>query len=147
MNVEQLVAQMGSVVCSIHYEAGLSEAMQILDDNQLEVLLVVDDDHSIEGIISKSDIVSSHNISHNWVQPPLSIKDIMTPQEKQTVARKDDEIRTVLAMMEEQNLQHLPILDQGKVFALISLDDVITAFATDTVNTMVSNFINRKKLS
>ena len=34
--------------------------------------------------------------------------------------------------------------DEEKVFALVSIDDVVQAVVTETVNTMVSAFINGK---
>ncbi len=143
MKVEQLVAQKGYMMYSIRPDVHLSEALKILDDNHIEVLMVVDEHQRIEGIVSKRDILYKYSISHSRIQH-MSIKDIMTPQEHIIVVQKDDDVRTVLAVMNEQRIHHLPIFDEGKVFALVSIDDVVEAFVTDTINTMVSDFIKGK---
>jgi CBS domain-containing protein len=141
MNVEQLVAQRKDVVSSIRPDAHLSEALKILDDSHIEVLMVVDEYQHFEGIVSKRDILYKYSTSHSRVQR-MSIKDIMTPQKHLIGVQKDDNVRTVLAVMNEQKIQHLPIFAEGKVFALVSIDDVIEAFVTDIVNTMLSIFID-----
>jgi CBS domain-containing protein len=141
MNVEQLVAQKKDVVSSIRPDTPLSKALKILDDSHIEVLMVVDEYQHFEGIVSKRDILYKYSTSHSRVQR-MSIKDIMTPQKHLIGVQKDDNVRTVLAVMNEQRIHHLPIFDEGKVFALVSIDDVVEAVVTETVNTMVSDFID-----
>ena len=136
MNVEQLVAQRKDVVSSIRPDAHLSEALKILDDSHIEVLMVVDEYQHFEGIVSKRDILYKYSTSHSRVQR-MSIKDIMTPQKHLIGVQKDDNVRTVLAVMNEQRIHHLPIFDEGKVFALVSIDDVVEAVVTEAVNIMV----------
>ena len=141
MKVEQLVAQKKDVVYSIRPDAHLSEALKILDNSHIEVLMVVDEHQHIEGIISKRDILYKYATSHSRVQQ-MSIKDIMTPHKHLIGVQKDDNVRTVLAVMNEQRIQHLPIFDEEKIFALVSIDDVVEAVVTETVNIMVSDFID-----
>lgn len=143
MKVEQLVTQKKDVVSSIRPDAHLSEALKILDDSHIEVLMVVDEQQHIEGLVSKRDILYKYSTSHSRVQH-MSIKDMITPQEYLIGVQKDDDVRTALAVMNAQSIQHLPIFDEEKVFALVSIDDVVQAVVTDTVNAMVSDFINRK---
>ena len=141
MNVEQLVAQKKDVVSSICFDAHLSEALKILDDGHIEVLMVVDEHQHFEGIVSKRDILYKYATSHSRVQQ-MSIKDMMTPQKHLIVVQKDDNVRTVLAVMNEQRIHHLPIFDEGKVFALVSIDDVVEAVVTEAVNIMGPGFID-----
>ena len=68
----------------------------------------------------------------------------MIPQENLIVARKDDDVRSVLGVMNEQRIEHLPIIDEGKVFALVSIADLVEAFVADIVNMMSSAFIKGK---
>ena len=143
MKVAQLVAQKGYMIYSIRPDADLSEALKILDDNHIEVLMVVDENQHIQGIVSKRDILYKYSTSHRRVQH-LSIKDIMIPQENLIVARKDDDVRTVLGVMNAQRIEHLPISDEGKAFALVSIADVVEAFVADIVNMMSSAFIKGK---
>jgi len=143
MKVTQLVAQKEYMIYSIRSDAHLSEALKILDDNHIEVLMVVDEHQHIEGIVSKRDILYKYSTSHSRVQH-LSIKDIMIPQENVIVARKDDDVRTVLGVMNAQRIEHLPISYEGKAFALVSIADVVEAFVADIVNMMSSAFIKGK---
>jgi signal-transduction protein with cAMP-binding, CBS, and nucleotidyltransferase domain len=106
--------------------------------------VVVDEYQHFEGIVSKRDILYKHSTSHSRVQR-MSIKDIMTPQENIILVQKEDDVRTVLAVMNEQRIQHLPIFAEGRVFALISIDDVMEAFITDiSSNTMLADLIDRQ---
>jgi CBS domain-containing protein len=141
MNVEQLVAQKKDVVFSIRPDAHLSEALKILDDSHIEVLMVVDEHQHLKGIVSKRDILYKYSTSHSRVQQ-MFIKDIMTPHRPLIGVQKGDNVRTALAVMNEQRIHHLPIFDEGKVFALVSIDDVVEVVVTETVNTMVSDFID-----
>jgi CBS domain-containing protein len=141
MKIEQLVAQKKDVVYSIRPDTHLSEALKILNDSHIEVLMVVDEHQHIEGIVSKRDILYKYSTSHSRVQQ-MSIKDMMTPQEHISGVQKDHDVRAVLAVMNEQRIQHLPIFDEEKVFALVSIDDVVEAVVTEAVNRMVPDFID-----
>ena len=53
-----------------------------------------------------------------------SVQDIMTPASKLRVAYPDQDILSVLQQMSEQNTNHIPVIEAGKIIGIINREDI-----------------------
>lgn len=124
MKVERILAQKGPDVYSIQSNARVIEAVNLMNQKHIGALVVLDENQNIAGIVTERDIL--------WAVPKkdfqdMPAKDIMTPKDRLISGSKDNDLRYVMSVMSENRIRHLPILDNGKLVALISIRDVIKA--------------------
>jgi len=141
LTAEHLIEQQKPILCSIHPETHLSEALEVLNDSHLEVLLVMDEGQQKQGLISKHDISYANSTSYGKVQQ-MRVQDLLRLQEQNVVAQKSDDIRYVLGVMVEKGMSYLPITHDGNVLAFVCIDDVVDAFVSEIDRTMTRRMFN-----
>jgi CBS domain-containing protein len=128
MKVKDILAVKGSRVVTIVENTSVFEAMLVFSANRIGSLLVVDKDENILGIICARDVLMA-TLNHLEDIKTITIDKIMTTN--LIVARKDDDLDYVRAVMTENRIRHLPIIDNKKVIGLISMGDVVNAQVTE----------------
>lgn len=122
MFVESILKNKGSAVVTTHPDTAVTEVATVLVGKKIGLVLVLDEDHTIVGIVSERDIV--HAIAQNAgsVQD-LSVKDIMT--KNVLTCTPDDDLADIMGVMTHKRVRHLPVLNDGKLVGLISIGDVM----------------------
>jgi len=93
-------------------------AIEKLDKEALRVLLVVDDDHRLLGVVTDGD-VRRHLLKHGGLDEPVHV--VMNKKPK--VAFETDSKDQLLMKMQNLNILHLPILNsENKVIGLETLN-------------------------
>ena len=95
-------------------------------------LPVVDDQGALIGVLSANDVLKALSFKlptlSKWDEDTLnrqfSVLELMTPQPLQTVS-PEDTIRTTAQIFADRNISCLPVLDAGKVVAIVTNRDVI----------------------
>jgi CBS domain-containing protein len=124
MKVEKILAQKGTVVYSIRPNDRITDAAKRMNEKRIGALMVVDENQHIEGIVSERDILQRCAVAAEGFQETL-VKDLMTPKEKLIAGGKDDDLNYLMSVMTENNIRHIPIMEKGKLVALVSMRDVI----------------------
>ena len=124
MKAKEILAEKGSRVITIHENNLLVDAMALFFSNRIGSILVVDKNDEILGIVAPNDLLKSVYDNLNSL-PDLKISEVMTREV--IVATPDDEIDYLLAVMTENRIRHIPILDQGNLSGVISIGDVVKA--------------------
>jgi CBS domain-containing protein len=128
MKAKDILAVKGSQVVTIHEENMLVDAISQFFSKRIGSLLVVDDDENIIGIIAPNDVLRAvHNNAEKV--PSLKVSDVMTRDV--IVATPDDKIDYLLAIMTENRIRHIPIMNDGKLAGMISTGDVVKAQVMD----------------
>lgn len=99
----------------------LREAIHILDSGAMQIVLVVDDDNKLLGTVTDGDI-------RRGILRGVSLDDPVgkTMNPSPTVARSGDERQLILAMMQQKQLHHIPVVDEhGTLVGLEILDEII----------------------
>ena len=111
-------------VASIAPGASLGEAAWTLVKMKIGCLMVLDVGGSIAGIISERDIVRAMGEkAGGCLDEPVS--SVMTPSV--ITCTSDDSADSVLERMTDGRFRHMPVVDGGKLVALISIGDVVKA--------------------
>ena len=87
---------------------------------------LVADEGELKGILTLQNIKSV--TQPNW--EVTQVKNIMTPVEKLKVASPDQEALSVLEQMDENNINQMPVVNEGRVIGLIARDNLIRFLRT-----------------
>ena len=124
MKVKDILAMKGSRVVTISEDTSVFEAMMVFAANRIGSLIVVDKKENILGIIGARDVLMA-TLNHLEDIKTMKIDKIMTTN--LIVARENDDLDYVRAVMTKNRVRHLPIIDNKKLIGLISIGDVVNA--------------------
>ena len=122
MNVRKILSEKGNLVHTINLDKKINDAIEILNSFNIGVVVVVDDNNKIKGILSERDIIrkmEDHSASI-YVAP---IKDCMTADP--FTCSKDATIDEVMNIMTKYKVRHLPVVEDDNLVGLISIGDVV----------------------
>lgn len=108
-------------VCTIHPQASVREAAQILSSRRISGLPVVDADHCIIGIVTEADIIGKVN------REGLSVADIMS--RNVTVVSAETAVEDIATLLTERKIKRVPVVEQGKLVGIVSRADIVHAVA------------------
>ncbi len=123
MKIKTILATKGSKVITIHAEATLKEAVDVLARNNIGAMVVVAEGGKPVGILSERDIV--REAARNAQALAQTVGAVMT---RDVVAGSpQDDLKSALKTMTERRFRHLPILDRGKLVGIVSIGDMVKA--------------------
>ncbi|SIO08624.1 CBS domain-containing protein [Rhodovulum sp. ES.010] len=125
MQVHQILkAKLVPGVATVTPDTTISQAAAELAARRIGSLVVSPDNAAVAGILSERDIVRElGRRGAGILSEPVSA--IMTREIK--TCSLEDTADGVLAMMTEGRFRHMPVMDNGKMVALISIGDVVKA--------------------
>ncbi len=124
MKVREILEKKGRRVVTCHVDNSLLEALAIFSANKIGSLLAVDSNDQIQGIIAPRDILLIVLNDMEKIKD-LKVHEIMTRD--LIVASLDDDIDYIQAIMTENRIRHVPILEGPELKGLISIGDVVKA--------------------
>ena len=129
MKVKDILAAKGSRVITIEKNTLVLDAMAIFSANRVGSLLVVDKDEKILGIIAARDVLMAV-INHLEQIKTITVEKIMTTN--LIVGTEDDTINYIEAIMTENRIRHVPIVEGNQLKGLVSIGDVVKALMKET---------------
>ncbi len=120
MKLHEILTIKGSDVHSIDPEATLADVVDKLVEMNCGSLLVCEDEQMI-GIITERDILRA--CSTRKVLEETSVRGVMTSNV--VTSKPSDDIGTVMGLMTDHRIRHLPVLDDAKLVGMISIGDLV----------------------
>lgn len=141
--VKEILAVKGSRVVTIAENTTVFDAMSIFSANRIGSLLVVDKDEQILGIIAARDVLMAV-IKHFEEIKNITVDKIMTKE--LIVGSTEDDIDYIQAIMTENRIRHVPIIEGRELKGLVSIGDVVKAQlkATAVENKYLKDYIADK---
>ncbi|MDT3738046.1 MAG: CBS domain-containing protein [Candidatus Kapabacteria bacterium] len=128
MKAKEILRNKGPEVFTVGESKTIREAMELLVNNRIGVLLVLNSSGKFVGIISERDILRlAHSSPDNFLEK--SVEDVMT--RKIIYADYDDDVDYIESMMSRNKVRHLPVLKDRVLVGLISIGDVVKASLSD----------------
>ncbi len=124
MKAKEILAIKGSRVITIHQDNTLLEAISIFFINKVGSLIVVDEHDHIKGILAPNDILKAVHTDLDNIRQ-AKVNQFMSKE--LIVAKKEDDVDYLQAIMTENRVRHIPILEKGKLLGLVSIGDVVKA--------------------
>jgi len=122
MRISTLLADKGSVVASIPGDATVAHAVEELGRHQVGALVVSEDGRTIDGIVSERDVVRAlGGRGVGIVDDPVS--SIMSTTV--TTCSPDDDTESLMRIMTERRIRHVPVTDGGLLCGIVSIGDVV----------------------
>lgn len=143
MKVKDILAKKGSQVVTVREESTVFEAMSVFSANRVGSLLVVDKNDAILGIIAARDVLMAVLNDLQGITK-LPVSKIMTKE--LIVATEDDNIDYIQAIMTENRIRHIPVLDGRELKGIVSIGDVVKLLlkAKDVENRYLKDYIADK---
>ena len=143
MKVKDILAKKGSQVVTVREETTVLDAMSVFAANRVGSLLVVDKNDAILGIIAARDVLMAVLNDLQGITK-LPVSKIMTKE--LIVATEDDNIDYIQAIMTENRIRHIPVLDGRELKGIVSIGDVVKLLlkAKDVENRYLKDYIADK---
>lgn len=130
MKVKDILKAKGTVVHTISQDATLMAASDKFFSERIGSLLVVDENDDIQGIVAPNDILKA--IQEGCTDENCALQKVSRVMSKDIIAAsEDDGIDYIQAIMTENRIRHIPIMDKDQLKGLVSIGDVVKALIKD----------------
>ncbi len=111
-------------ISSLKSENTAFEAATLMTSANIGAVVIVDDDENLTGILTERDI--TRRLVGKGLDPKTTlIKDVMT-KDPETLS-PDDAAGDALELMQTRHFRHLPVVEDGKCVAMVSIRDLYKA--------------------
>ncbi len=122
MRIADVLRNKGGAVATVKPEATVSELLAGLAERNIGAMVVAGTSGALEGIVSERDVVRQlHAQGPGVLDQPVS--KIMTSVI--ATCSKTDSIDAISALMTENRVRHVPVLDNDKLIGIVSIGDVV----------------------
>jgi CBS domain-containing protein len=122
MSVSHILKSKGRDVITGSTKDNLGSIAQTLAAKRIGAIVILSDSGKIEGIVSERDVVRCL-AAEGAKALDVPVSKIMTKGVK--TCSDDDSETELMAMMTENRIRHLPVVDKGKLTGMISIGDVV----------------------
>ena len=126
-SARQLLEAKGSEVWSVHPDAAVYDAIEMMADKEVGALMVLDGG-SLVGVISERDYARKV-ILRGRSSKDTAVKEIMTA--RVIYARPDQTVEDCMALMTEKRIRHLPIVDGNELRGVVSIGDLVKSMLAE----------------
>ncbi len=128
MQVRELLKDKPATIICTTPSASIIDAMGLMIENKIRSLPVNDVSGKLTGIVSDSDIFRA--VYQNLKDfRKLSVGDVMTSDV--IVGLVDDDVEYIIAIMTENRIRHIPVLDGRELVGIVSQGDIVKSQMTD----------------
>ncbi len=122
MYVSALLENKGANVITAAPNTTVDKAVALLAENKIGVLVISADGKSVDGILSERDIVRALAEQGN----DIGNADAATLMSRDVVScAPGDTIESLMGLMTERRIRHLPVLENGKLAGIVSIGDIV----------------------
>jgi CBS domain-containing protein len=128
MIVSDLLDVKGTTVATVASDATVGEVVAELVRHRVGALVVASDGRHIEGIVSERDIVQRLSELHmEFLEEPVA--SIMSASVR--VCSPTDDVESIMNLMTEHRIRHVPVVEDGQLSGIISIGDVVKSRIQD----------------
>ncbi|RTZ72212.1 MAG: hypothetical protein DSZ00_08810 [Gammaproteobacteria bacterium] len=120
-NVKEILEQKGGEVYTASPDETVLEAIRKLADLGIGSLVVVENGRPV-GLFSERDYTCKVALEGRHSQD-TPVREVMS--ERLVVVHPDTTTNECMALMTENRIRHLPVVDEGKLVGLVSIGDIV----------------------
>jgi CBS domain-containing protein len=121
MTISAILSAKGTEVATIASDAPLSEAVAELGGRRIGALLVIDAGE-VKGIVSERDVIYCLRKHGSQILDWPVSRAMSSPA---IVVTPDTAVLSAMALMTQQRIRHLPVIDQGQLMGIVSIGDLV----------------------
>ena len=122
MTVERILKSKGAHAPTVSPEDRIADVIATLETEDVGAVVVSADGRHIDGIISERDVVRGlKRFGSNILDQ--AVRDLMTADVLTCTA--SDRVASVMALMDDRRIRHVPVVDDGNLAGIVSIRDII----------------------
>ena len=122
--VADILRRKGSKVTTVASATRVIDALEIMAHQNIGSVVVLDHGE-FKGIMTERDYSRKVVLKHKS-SAECTVNEIMTEVSEFPVIGLSDTVDDCMKIMSEQNIRYLPIIDEGTLAGIISINDVVT---------------------
>jgi CBS domain-containing protein len=122
MKIETILQSKGTAVHAVRETDSIADAVKLLNDKNIGVVVVTGPGDKISGILSERDIVRNMADDGGAVMH-APVSRCMTPDP--VTCTPESTVNELMQIMTRRRIRHVPVIDQGRLAGLISIGDVV----------------------
>lgn len=128
MPVAQVILEKkGSDVATVGREATVLDAAKLMNERRIGALVVTSGDRVV-GIFTERDILN-RVVAVGREPAKTKVEDVMTSP--MACCRRDTRLAECKAVMSQKRIRHLPVVEEGKLYGMISSGDILASESSD----------------
>lgn len=124
MRVRNVLESKGN--SQVHFlspDATVQDLLEKLAELNIGAMIVSSDGSKVDGIVSERDIV--RHMVHVDNTRETKIHEIMTPADALHTSTPDDSFHSLMMLMTNRRVRHVPVLDETGLVGILSIGDVV----------------------
>lgn len=122
MIVDEILRSKGRDVVTIRSTALVREAVWRLSLERVGALVVSDDGEHLLGVVAERDIIRNLARARTRLLDER-VSDVMV--QVVPTCTPDDRLKTVMSVMTQTRVRHMPVIRQGKLCGIVSIGDIV----------------------
>jgi CBS domain-containing protein len=119
--VRHILKSKGSQVWTVSQDVTVAEAVRVFTEHRVGSVLVMDGDKLV-GIFTERDF--AYKVGSAGLDPKkVNLSDVMTKE--LTTVSPSQSVNECMALMTDNHIRHLPVIDHGKLVGIVSIGDVV----------------------
>lgn len=131
-NAQSILDKKGTEVATVKRSASVFEASTVMNDRHIGAVVVIDGDRVV-GIFTERDILR-RIVAAGKAPLDTPVGTVMTSP--MAVCRRDTRIAECKSVMANKRIRHLPVVEDGKLFGIISAGDILASECEDKQETI-----------
>lgn len=127
--IANILERKGREVLTIGPKEKVLDAVRTMVENRVGSLLVMEGGE-IRGIITERDYLSQV-VLRGRTSRETPVEQIMTAADQIVFVQPEATVEESMAVMSEQRVRHLPVLEEGQLVGLISIGDLVKQISRD----------------
>jgi CBS domain-containing protein len=126
--VKEILGTIERHIFSIENDKTVADAVSQLVEHEVGALVVVENGKPV-GMFTERDVLKCWSRKGDRHFKDIGISEVMTAN--LIIAEPDDDLCYVTTIMIKNRIRHLPVIEQHKIVAMLSIRDVVKAQVTD----------------
>ena len=120
-DAQSILARKGTNVATIDHNATVLEAAMLMNERRIGALVVVSGERAV-GIFTERDILV-RVVAAGRTPEETIVGDVVTSP--MACCRRDTKLAECRAVMTAKRIRHLPVVEEGKLYGVISSGDIL----------------------
>lgn len=128
MDIKALIADRAAGPIELGVDATVQDAAQLMRAHTIGLVLIVEGDRELVGVISERDIV---RVVADGENDPGNLKAADVGTRNPKTCAPTSQVHHVLDRMREGGFRHMPVVDNGAVVGIVSASDLLRQFGEE----------------
>jgi CBS domain-containing protein len=126
-NAQSILHKKGADVATVDRKTAVLDAAKAMNQQRIGAVVVTDGDRVV-GIFTERDILN-RIVAAGKDPKTTRVEEVMTSP--MACCRRDTPLADCKAVMSQKRIRHLPVVEDGKLFGLISAGDIVAGEVAD----------------